>query len=80
MKPSKQRYILIVMLERSFVLRSDTIHELLEPKFFFWLVPLSSENNCNGCGFVYSQSQNRAQKQTAMKDFCWVSQLFPSIN
>jgi len=53
MKPSKQRskqrYILIVMLEGSFVLRSYTVHELLKPKYFYWFVPLSSENNSNGC-------------------------------
>lgn len=53
MKPGKQRskqiYILIFSLEGSFVLRSYTVHELLEPRCFFCLVPLSSVNSSNGC-------------------------------
>ena len=53
MKPRKQRskqiYILILSLEGSFVLHSYTVHELLEPRCFFCLVPLSSVNSSNGC-------------------------------
>ena len=53
MKPGKQRskqiYILLFRLEGCFVLRSYTVHELLEPKSFFCLVPLSSVNSSNGC-------------------------------
>ena len=53
MKPCKQRskqiHILIFRLEGCFVLRSYTVHELLKPKYFYWLVPLSSVNSSNGC-------------------------------